>query len=145
VAFWLTLILALLPSGSGTRSDAKANIAAADAVAAAGAAIADMSNFCTRQPEACTVGAQAASAIGQRAQAGAKMVYDFVGERALRTAGDVNDKTGSVSLPELIAIGAVPTSQNTLTPSDLEPAWQGPPSSAARVPLPRKNPLRKSA
>jgi len=145
VAFWLTIVLALLPSGSGTQSGAQAKVAASDAVAAAGAVVSDMSNFCVRQPEACVVGKEAAVAIGQRAQAGAKMVYDFVGEHATRTAAsDPSDKTGSVSLRKLVAVGAVPTSQNTLKPSDLEPAWQGPPARTETVPLPRKNPHRKA-
>jgi len=144
VAFWLTVVLALLPSGSGTKSDAQAKVAATDAFSAAGAVVADMSGFCTRQPEACVVGAHAAAAIGQRAQAGAKMVYDFAAEHAVRGNSADNDKTGSVTLRKLVAVGAVPTSQNTLKPSDLEPAWQGPPGRAETVPLPRKNPLRKA-
>jgi hypothetical protein len=147
VAFWLTIVLALLPSGSGTQSGAQAKIAASDAISAAGAVVSDMSKLCVRQPEACVVGKEAAVAIGQRAQAGAKMVYDFVGEHATRTAAtDSGEKTGSVTLRKLVAVGAVPTSQNTLKPGDLEPAWQGPPTPARgeTVPLPRKNPHRKA-
>lgn len=145
IAFWLTIVLALLPSSSGTQPGAQAKVAAADAMTVAGAVVADMSNFCSRQPDACIAGAQAAVAIGQRAQAGAKMVYDFVGEHALRGDADRgNDRTGSVSIRKLVAVGAVPTSQNTLKPSDLEPAWQGPPVHTETVPLPRRNPLRKA-
>src|ERR1700704_1414911 len=81
VAFWLTIVLALLPSG-GAQQSAQAKVGPTDAVVAAGAAVSDMSNFCDRQPDACIVGAQAAAAIGQRAQAGAKMVYDFINDRA---------------------------------------------------------------
>ncbi len=73
------------PAAARSRS-AQAKVGATDAVVAAGAAVSDMSSFCDRQPEACVVGAQAAVAIGQRAQAGAKMVYDFVSERTIRTA-----------------------------------------------------------
>jgi len=143
LAFWLTLVLALLPSGSGAQSGAQAKVAASDAMVAAGAVISDMSNFCERQPDACVAGANAAIAIGQRAQAGARMVYDFVGEHATRGDADRSDKTGSVSVRKLVALGAVPTSQNTLKPSDLEPAWQGPPAKTqGGVPLPRKNPFR---
>src|SRR4051812_22949977 len=70
VAFWLTIVLALLPS-DGAQQSAQAKVGPTDAVVAAGAAVSDMSNFCDRQPGACVVGAQAAVAIGQRAQAGA--------------------------------------------------------------------------
>jgi hypothetical protein len=144
VAFWLIIVLALLPSGSGTQPGAQAKVAASDAMVAAGAVISDMSNFCVRQPDACVAGTNAALAIGQRAQAGARMVYDFVGEHAARGDADRGDKTGSVSAHKLVAFGAVPVSQNTLKPSDLEPAWQGPPARTQAVPLPRKNPLRKA-
>ena len=50
-----------------------------------------MSNLCDRQPKACEVGAQAAAAIGQRAQAGAKMVYDLFSEHSIR--GDASSVT----------------------------------------------------
>ena len=83
MAFWLTIVLAILPTGS-SEPQALANgsqIDAMDAMVAAGAAVSDMSGFCERQPETCKVGAQAAVAIGQRAQAGANMVYDFINER----------------------------------------------------------------
>jgi hypothetical protein len=149
VAFWLTIVLALLPSGSAAPS-AQAKVGATDAMVAAGAAVSDVSGFCDRRPEACEVGAQAAVAIGQRAQAGAKMVYDYFSDHAAR----VND-TGSVSkarsgapAPKIAAVRTVPASpgsQNTLKDGDLEPAWQGPmPVRSETIPLPRKAPHRKA-
>src|SRR5262245_58882732 len=83
VAFWLVVVLALLPSG-GAQQSAQAKVGATDAMIAAGAAVSDMTNFCDRQPEACAVGAKTAVVIGQRAQAGARMVYEFINEHALR-------------------------------------------------------------
>jgi hypothetical protein len=144
VTFWLTVALALLPSFGGNRSGAQAKIGASDAIAAAGAVVSDMSSFCARQPDACVVGTQAAVAIGARAQEGVRMVYDFVGDHTKTATSDPSDKTGSVTSRKLIAIGGVPTSQNTLTASDLEPTWQGPSSSTQHVPLPRKNPYRQT-
>ena len=73
MAFWLTVILVLLPSG-GSQPTPKVNVSASDAVSAAGATVSDMKQFCGRQSEACTVGSQVAVAIGHRAQAGAKML-----------------------------------------------------------------------
>jgi hypothetical protein len=131
VAFWLTIVLALLPSG-GAKQGAQANFDASDAVSAAGAAISDVSGFCDRQPEACEVGAQAAAVIGQRAQAGARMVYEFINDHASR-GGEI----GSVTVRKIAAVPASPGSQSTLKPSDLEPAWQGPPAQAESIPLPR--------
>jgi hypothetical protein len=132
VAFWLTVVLVLLPSG-GSQS-AKSNIGATDAIAAAGAAVSDMSGFCERQPSACVVGAQAATALGQRAQAGAKMVYDFLSEHSVR--GDPTGVTNGTG-------HNWPVSQDTLIASDLEPVWQGPPQTEA-LPMPRKDPRRKA-
>ncbi len=146
VAFWLTIVLALLPTGGaqqGAQASAQAKVGATDAVVAAGAAVSDMSSFCDRQPDACVVGAQAAVAIGQRAQAGAKMVYEFFSEHASHTS-----ETGSVNKPKLAAARTVPASpgsQSTLKSSDLEPTWQGPiPVRSESVPLPRKAPHRKA-
>jgi uncharacterized protein DUF5330 len=131
VAFWLTIVLALLPTGSA-QNGAQAKVGATDAMVAAGAAVSDMTSFCHRQPDACVVGAQAAVAIGQRAQAGARMVYDFINDHASH-GGD----TGTVTKVAAVRSPAPPASQSTLKPSDLEPAWQGPPAHSENVPLPR--------
>ncbi len=70
-AFWLTIALALLPTGQPQQQTAQGpKVDPVDALTAAGSAVADMSNFCDRQAQACEVGAQTAVAIGQRAQAG---------------------------------------------------------------------------
>ena len=79
MAFWLTVILALLPSG-GSQPTPKVNVSAIEAMSAAKATVTDMRSFCERQPDACSVGSQAAAAIGHRAQAGAKMLYEYLSE-----------------------------------------------------------------
>jgi len=140
VAFWLTLALALLPAVSSQQSTPAPQVAAADAVGAAGAAVSDMSNFCDRQAEACVVGAQAAVAIGQRAQAGAKMVYDFIQDRV------ANGETGSVPERNATDGKSVPVSkgsQTTLKPADLGPAWRNP--NAGKEAQPRKEQKRPAA
>jgi hypothetical protein len=146
VAFWLTIVLALLPSG-GAKQSAQAQVGATEAVVAASAAVSDMTNFCDRQPDACVVGAQAAVAIGQRAQAGAKMVYEFINvyashgsETGSVTKSKATDKVAST----VRTVPASPGSQSTLKDGDLDPVWQGPPSRAEHVPLPRKAPHRKA-
>jgi hypothetical protein len=159
VAFWLVVVLALLPSGGGAPQSAQARVGATDAMIAAGAAVSDMTNFCDRQPEACAVGAKTAVAIGQRAQAGARMVYEFINEHALRDS-DKNathgGETGSIGKPKSIPAGpkltaavrtvpASPDSQSTLKPSDLDPAWRGTiPGNAQDVPLPHRAPHHKA-
>ncbi len=122
MAFWLGVVCVLLPSGGSNSTSPKSSIDTAQAVSAAGATLGDMRHFCDRQPQACEVGGQAAVAIGQKAQAGAKMIYEFISEKlAENNAGRTGQKLMPVS-----ASGA----QNTLTPGDLAPAWHGP------VPLP---------
>jgi hypothetical protein len=139
VAFWLTVVLALLPSGRSQPDSHRVGVGAADAVAAAGAAVSDVSGFCGRQPEACHIGGQAAVAIGQRAQEGAKMVYDFVSDHLAR------GETASLPERQAAAPRAVPAfsgSQTTLTVPDLEPQWRGPKTHTELMPLPRKDPRR---
>ena len=124
MAFWLSVVLVLLPSGGSQRAATapSAELGPIEAVSAASATVSDMRGFCSRQPEACAVGSQAAVAIGQRAQAGAKMVYDFISERAAPR------ETGSVTTgPRQVAAQAAPAarSQDTLTAADLVPAWRG--------------------
>ena len=155
VAFWLTIVLALLPSG-GTQQSAQASaqtkVWPTEAVVAAGAAVSDMGSFCERQPDACVVGAQAAVAIGQRAQAGAKMVYEFFNDHAshgTETGSVSQSKVASHAGPKLAAavrtVPASPGSQNTLKGGDLDAAWQGPaPVRTEQVPLPRKAPQRRA-
>jgi hypothetical protein len=80
MAFWLGLVLVLLPTDKAPDASQQPEVAASDAISAASAAVSDMAQFCDRQPTACVVGGQAASVIGARAQAGAKKVYQFITE-----------------------------------------------------------------
>jgi hypothetical protein len=145
MAFWLTIVLALLPTGS-SQPQASANmpqIDAVDTLVAAGAAVSDVSGFCDRQPEACKVGAQAAVAIGQRAQAGAEMVYDFIHERMSRSeTGSVGGDAKAVPASLSRTVPSHPGSVSTLRPADLEPAWQAAAPRKEVVPLPRPRPKR---
>ena len=118
MVFWLTVILALLPSG-GSQPASKVNVSAVDAMSAAKATVTDMGSFCQRQPDACAVGSQAAVAIGHRAQAGAKMVYDYLNDHL-----GPNDN-GSVVVGKGGSLAARP-SQHTLSPADFAPAWRSP-------------------
>ena len=82
MAFWLGLVLVLLPTDKTPDSDKGPQIGASDAISAATAAVSDMSQFCNRQPAACVVGGQAATVIGERAQSGAKKVYQFITDKS---------------------------------------------------------------
>jgi Family of unknown function (DUF5330) len=142
VAFWLTIVLALLPSGS-SQPDMQPKVSATEAVVAASSAVSDMTGFCDRQPGACVVGAQAASTIAQRAQAGAKMVYEFFNERIakIETKHETPGETGGINARKS---APAPASHGTLKATDVEPAWQGPVNRGDPVPLPRKAPKNNS-
>jgi len=116
--FWLTVVVLLLPSG-GSQTSSSTVVIASDAVSAARAAVADARSFCDRQPEACAMGSQTALAIGHRAQAGAKMIYDYLSEH-LGTENAVSHPARSM----VEAPGRA--SRDTLAPADLAPAWRGP-------------------
>ena len=121
VAFWLSVVVLLLPTGQSQQETPGPKIGTTEALSAAGAAVSDMRQFCSRQPDACTAGSQAAVAFGQKAQASAKMIYNFLTEKVGR------DETGSVAKPAAADSDPVTkTGQNTLTPADRSPAWRGP-------------------
>lgn len=128
VAFWLSIVLVLLPSGTTSKApQSTSSVSAIETLGAAGAAVSDMTQFCERQPDACEVGAQAAVAFGQRAQAGAKMVLEFINEKMADT-GSVKQASSAQTAP------AAKHSQHTLKSADMQPAW--------RAPAPRPNQSR---
>ena len=118
-AFWLAIVLALLPSfGPKASTPAATGVEATEAVAAASETLGDMIGFCSRRPNACATGVHLASAIGQRAQAGAKMLYGMVGEKLAKSEGAAEESASANA-------SDVKVSQNTLTAADLVPAWRG--------------------
>jgi hypothetical protein len=122
MAFWLGLVLVLLPREKTPESEKLPQIGASQAVQAATAAVSDMSQFCKRQPAACEVGGQAATVIGQRAEDGARKLYRIITDK--RTP----DRTGSIGMADTTNISAADlTSRDTLTPDDLAPEWRAPP------------------
>jgi Family of unknown function (DUF5330) len=119
MAFWLGVVLVLLPSG-GSQPTPKPQVSAGEALWAAKVAVSDMRGFCERHHDACVVGSQAVATLGQRAQAGAKMLYEFLSDQFGPNDAGATRATGSVPLP------AAKPSQNTLQPADLRPGWRGP-------------------
>jgi hypothetical protein len=61
MAFWLSVVLVLLPSGGSQRTATapSAELGPIEAVSAASATVSDMRGFCTRQPVACAIGSLA--------------------------------------------------------------------------------------
>jgi len=125
MAFWLSIVLILLPAGM-SQPQPQNNVAATDAISAASATVGDLRQFCTRQPDACTVGSQVAAELGTRAQAGAKMLYEFL--TATLASKDAGARFGKAALdkPGVDQAAFNRASQNTLSTTDLAPAWRGP-------------------
>ena len=111
-AFWLSIVVMLLPTPDSMKTPD--GVGAAKAVSAASATMSDMGQFCARQPEACEVGSQALTYFGHKAQASAKWVY----EKFTSKTEQAGPATPAKALAES-------DSQNTLTQADTAPAWRG--------------------
>jgi Family of unknown function (DUF5330) len=123
LAFWIGLVLVLLPRDQAPEPDKTPQLKASEAVSAATAAVSDMSQFCKRQPAACEVGGQAATMIGQRAQAGARKLYRIITDKR------PPDRTGSIgATANANAAVAEAAARDTLTTDDMQIDWQGTPA-----------------
>jgi len=122
MAFWLGLVLVLLPREKTPESEKLPQIGASEAVSAATAAVSDMGQFCKRQPAACEVGGQAATAIGQRAQDGARQLYKIIADKK------PTDHTNSIGGGDAEATVAEAPPRVTLTDDDMAVEYRGLPT-----------------
>lgn len=127
-AFWLTIVVLLLPS-QPDKEGQQPQVSAFEALGAAQVAVEDAGGFCTRNPGACEIGAQAFQNFGEKAQYGAKLLYEFLSAR-FSDDEPAQTATGSIRTPYR-------PGNHTLTPSDLEPSWSAP---EPQIPLPQKRP-----
>ena len=133
MAFWLGLVLVLLPREKTPESDKVPQIGASEAVSAATAAVSDMGQFCKRQPAACEVGGQAATAIGQRAQDGARQLYKIITKPDQPSVPNKKpDHTSSIGIADDAEAAAAPPT-DALTEDDMAIEWRLP-----RTPLASK-------
>ena len=134
MVFWLGVVCVLLPSGAKTDApDSK--IDPVQAMSLAGAAVSDMRGFCDRQPDACVAGGKVAVALGHKAEAGARTIFDFVTTKLAKKTGN---KAGGDDKPtdKIVSLTERGAANGTLTPADLAPAWHAP------VPLPPRREAR---
>lgn len=129
MAFWVTVVCVLLPGGGGNSTAPDAQIDATQAATLAGAAVSDMRGFCDRQPDACVVGGKVAIALGHKAEAGARTLYEFISAR-------LNEKSAPAEKTPAKVVPASSVSHGTLTAADMVPAWHAP------VPLPPRREAR---
>ena len=127
VAFWLSIVVVLLPGGS--KSDPNApTVGTFEAIGAAQAALKDARAFCQREPEACVVGSQALQVFGQKAQNGARMLYEFMSSNSAESMSKHDGPTGSTPRP----------GRDTLTADDRDVPWLAPQKAANPSALPRR-------
>jgi Family of unknown function (DUF5330) len=122
-AFWLMIIVLLLPTDERQRSEVYGT---------AQAAVNDIATFCDRNPETCAKGKDAFGVLVQKAQFGARMLIDLI--NGTKSAGEGEGGTG-IQDPEQNSGTNFPFepsrlgsdgSQDTLNPDDRDEAWGGP-------------------
>lgn len=104
-AFWLTLVILLLPTNEGEQ---------VQILGTAEAAIKDVRTFCVRNPGVCEKSRNAFNEFGEKAQFGAKMLMKFFDEEA---SPDGQPRTQTSLFGR--------ETRGTLTDDDLEPNWLG--------------------
>jgi hypothetical protein len=102
-AFWLSVVVMLLPADSNT-GDKAPRVSAFEAISAARGAVSDFSQFCDRNPDVCVTGGSALQVFGDKVRFGAKMIYGYFDDQR---------------------VGTDPAETGTLKPDDLKPAWHG--------------------
>ena len=129
-AFWLMILILLLPNDEQQQSNVYGT---------AQAAVKDVSGFCGRNPGVCEKGKDAFSVFVHKAQFGAQMLMGFIKEQtgasgASETAAQAPEPHPAPAAAsweqapsqETQAPAATVSSQDTLNPDDLAPAWGQP-------------------
>jgi hypothetical protein len=127
VAFWLSIVVFLLPSGAKPDPNAP-SVSTFEAIGAAQAALKDARGFCAREPEACAIGSQALHVFGQKAQHGAKMLYEMLSSNPAESISKTDDPTGSTPKP----------GRDTLTAQDRDVPWVAPQKASGPQAPPRR-------
>lgn len=78
--FWLSLVLLVIPLGTGSGGDTE-TVSPIEALFAARGAIQDVAGMCARKPDVCETGKAALHTIGARAREGAKLAYEALDSR----------------------------------------------------------------
>lgn len=111
-AFWLTVVLVLLP-GDPERGEPAPRVGMIEAVVAAGSAVRDISQLCQRQPDACQTGSNALHALGQKLRYGTELVQRYFGPK------------------DPVEVEPANLSEPGLTPEELQIPWRNPGSDTA--------------
>lgn len=124
-AFWIFLILLLMPTNDKEK---------ADFYSAASRTVSDVGGFCTRNPQVCDNTSAILERMLRKMRTTMEMLEDMVQSDAARRDGNppVRDRQGEQRQQHggrgdlLVAPTSATRSQQTLRPTDLQPAWRGP-------------------
>ncbi|WP_321335802.1 DUF5330 domain-containing protein [Breoghania sp.] len=152
-AFWLSLVILLIPADASTGDKDQTHISTFQAIGAAQETYSDMVRFCERNRTACETGSAALDIFSAKARTGARMIYEYLGpdSGASEDTSTVAEAaphitTGSIK-PGEETVSAYPAAEidtGTLTANDMAPAW----TAASNTPTPRaaagsvRNPIK---
>lgn len=103
-AFWLSIVIFLIPADPKSGADAP-RVTVVETLVAARATIADLSAFCERNPDVCVTGSAAFRLFADKAENGVRMLYEY-----FDAPSEAPANAGS----------------GTLSREDTLPAWRGP-------------------
>lgn len=116
-AFWLGIIILLLPTDSKQQGEVYGT---------AQAAVKDVTGFCDRNPDACANGKDVFQMFVQKAEFGFEMLMGFIENKDVAASIAADVPAASIPEPSEPASFEPSPSQDTLEPQDLQPAWNGP-------------------
>ena len=95
-AFWLTLVIFLIPADPQTGEAPRVSLV--NAFMAAQATVADLSGFCDRNPDVCVTGGAAIGIFAEKAENGVEMIYHYFDGTA---AGEAEGERGTLTTDDL--------------------------------------------
>jgi len=154
MAFWLSVVILLLPAGTdeqtnGSEQSPRAVASAGQTINAAVSAVGDIAGLCDRQPQVCRTGSAAWQMFQAKALYGVGLLYDWANgaDEAPDAVPPETDRSAGLDarreMPIVLADNADtvhtgtaapqhrkpskgPRSRNTLRIDDLIPVWRGP-------------------
>ncbi len=79
--FWLSLVIAFIPANPEDLDEGQRAVSTGETMVAAQALLADLSQFCERNEDACVTGKELFAQFGAKAKTGARGLFDYLGER----------------------------------------------------------------
>jgi hypothetical protein len=95
-AFWLTIVILLIPADP--QSGEAPRVTVVNALMAAQATLADLGGFCDRNPDVCITGSAAIDVFTEKAGNGVEMIYQYFGE----TGDDADGNRGTLTTDDMV-------------------------------------------